>query len=85
MSYLANQLSTQDEKQKLTEIFKAFDKNNDGVLSRNELIQGYTKLYGSAERATLEVDNILEKVDLNKNGAIDYSGITTLILMMQSS
>lgn len=30
MSYLANQLSTNNDKEKLTEIFKSFDKNNDG-------------------------------------------------------
>lgn len=42
MSYLANQLSSYEDKQKLTEIFKSFDKNNDGVLSREELVTGYT-------------------------------------------
>ena len=42
MSYLANQLSSKEEKARLTEIFKSFDKNNDGVLSKDELIQGYT-------------------------------------------
>ena len=48
--------------------------NNDGVLSKEELTKGFTQLYGSEERATMEVENILEKVDLNQNGSIDYSG-----------
>jgi Ca2+-binding EF-hand superfamily protein len=56
MSYLANQLSSKEDKARLTEIFKSFDKNNDGVLSKDEFIQGYTQLYGSAERAALEVE-----------------------------
>lgn len=73
MSYLATQLSNKEEKAKLTEIFKSFDKNNDGVLSKEELILGYAQLYGSTERATLEVEQILQRVDTNGNGSIDYS------------
>ena len=59
ISYLATQLSNKEEKASLTKIFKNFDKNNDGVLSKDELIQGYSQLYGSVERATLEVEHIL--------------------------
>ena len=56
---MANQLSNKEEKAKLTEFFKSFDKNNDGILSKQELIQGYTQLYGSVDRATIEVEQIL--------------------------
>jgi calcium-dependent protein kinase len=56
MSYLATQLSNKEEKAKLTEIFKSFDKNGDGVLSKEELIQGYAQLYNSMERAAIEVE-----------------------------
>lgn len=73
MSYLATQLSNKEEKAKLTKIFKSFDRNGDGVLSREELIQGYAQLYGSVERATIEVEQILAKVDVNGNGTVDYS------------
>ena len=59
MSYLATQLSNKEEKAKLTSIFKSFDKIGDGVLSRDELISGYAQLYGSVERATIEVEQIL--------------------------
>ena len=73
MSYLATQLSNKEEKAKLTSIFKSFDKNGDGVLSRDELISGYAQLYGSVERATIEVEQILQRVDINGNGTVDYS------------
>ncbi len=56
MSFLATQLSNKEEKAKLTEIFKSFDKNHDGILSKEELIQGYAQLYGSADRAIIEVE-----------------------------
>jgi calcium-dependent protein kinase len=73
MSFLATQLSNKEEKAKLTEIFKSFDKNHDGILSKDELIQGYAQLYGSADRALIEVELILQRVDINGNGTIDYS------------
>ena len=73
MSFLATQLSNKEEKAKLTEIFKSFDRNHDGILSREELIQGYTQLYGSSDRAAIEVEQILARVDINGNGTIDYT------------
>ena len=60
----------------MNEIFKAFDRNNDGILSKDELIQGYAEMYGSHQRACVEVDIILNKLDLNGSGEVDYSGKT---------
>ena len=28
--------------------FQSFDKNNDGVLNRDEILQGYSKLFGES-------------------------------------
>ena len=53
---MASQFATKEERLKVNEIFKAFDKNNDGVLSREELIAGYTQIYGKYEKAVHEVD-----------------------------
>lgn len=52
------------------------DKNADGKLSRDELIEGYRKIYG--EMAEEEVDKILVRVDANGSGEIDYSGKYTI-------
>jgi len=51
--------------------FKALDKNSDGRLSREELIEGFKKIYGPL--AEEEVDKILQRVDANGSGEIDYS------------
>ena len=40
-------MASKEERNKLLEQFRTFDKNNDGVLSREEILQGYTSLYGS--------------------------------------
>ena len=53
------------------------DKNNDGQLSVEELVEGYSFLGRSdvenREKIVMEVNEIMEKVDLDKNGFIDYS------------
>jgi calcium-dependent protein kinase len=48
------------------------DKNSDGKLSRDELIDGYRTIFG--DLAEEEVDKILARVDANGSGEIDYSG-----------
>jgi Ca2+-binding EF-hand superfamily protein len=50
---------------KMNEIFKAFDRNYDGVLSKEELIAGFKQAYGSQHLAIQEVAFILSKLDLN--------------------
>ena len=42
MQFLSVQLSNKEDKKVMTEIFRTFDKNSDGILSKEELIQGYT-------------------------------------------
>jgi Ca2+-binding EF-hand superfamily protein len=41
--------------------FQSFDKNNDGVLSKEEILEGYTSLYGEALAEQECVSLILNK------------------------
>ena len=66
---------TKEDEGKLLEMFDSFDLNKDGQLSRDELITGYTMLFGDRQMAIIQIDRIMEEVDINKNGLIDYSGI----------
>ena len=55
----------------LQKAFKALDKNSDGKLSRDELIEGYRVTYG--DMAEDEVDKIMKIADTDGSGEIDYS------------
>ena len=46
VSFIVNQLSTKEERNKLLLQFQAWDKNSDGVLSRDEIYEGYKNMYG---------------------------------------
>ena len=69
MSFLA----TSDEKNEMLSTFQAIDKDGDGQLSREELLEGYKKILDK-ENVESEVDAILAAVDTDNSGFIDYSG-----------
>lgn len=70
--YIVNNLLSKDEKNELLEMFQAFDKNGDGVLSKDEIFEGYKSILGEVE-ATQEVERIMKEVDIDKSGTIDYN------------
>ena len=75
ISYIINQFVLKEERNDLEKQFKEWDKNGDGVLSREEIIEGYKKTYGSVDEA--EIDNMIQSIDLDGNGVIDYNEFLT--------
>jgi len=71
ITYLVSQLAQKEDLIELQKAFKALDKNSDGKLSRDELVDGYRQIFG--DMAEEEVDKILARVDANGSGEIDYS------------
>jgi Ca2+-binding EF-hand superfamily protein len=52
--------------EELSEVFKIFDRNNDGLLQYNELVEGYKHLLGSIEAAKIEADMVFDKLNYSK-------------------
>lgn len=71
ISFIVNQLITKEERSELMKQFQEWDKNGDGVLSKEEIIEGYNMAYGYADQD--EIDNMIKSVDLDGNGVIDYN------------
>ena len=72
LTYIVNNLVSKKEKNKLLEVFQSFDTNKDGVLSKKEILNGYKKIM-PFEDATKEVEKIMNTVDIDGNGTIDYN------------
>ncbi|CAG9315137.1 unnamed protein product [Blepharisma stoltei] len=74
-------LSIQDTRL-LREVFRSMDKNGDGKLSREELMEQYVRSIGAAD-AEIEVNRIMAEVDTDNNGYIDYTEFLKATLDMR--
>ena len=68
LMYIATQLS-ENEVKKLRELFVAVDKDGDGKLSLEELQESL-----KAQKAGINYKDVLEAVDTDQGGFIDYTG-----------
>lgn len=60
----------------LSEQFRKFDKNNNGRLSREELIEGFREVRG-IDFSEKEIDDLIKRVDVDGSGDIDYNEFIT--------
>lgn len=72
LSFMAAHIDTQEETKSLRDAFSAMDKNGDGLLSKQELVEAYTRIM-SMEEATYVAEKVMWCVDLNGDGYLDYS------------
>ncbi|OMJ69612.1 hypothetical protein SteCoe_32610 [Stentor coeruleus] len=76
LTFIASQLINKEESKKLAETFRNIDKNGDGKLSKEELLEAYNATMGR-EEAIEEVEKIMRSVDVNGSGYIDYTEFVT--------
>ena len=69
---MVQHLLNQRELSDLEKIFTQLDKNGNGSLSRDELLDGYRRVYGYNFNEE-EVNALLEMADTDGSGEIDYS------------
>lgn len=72
LTFLTTHMITLEETRELQKTFEALDTTKDGRLSRDELVEGYSKIMGQVA-AELEVERIMSSADGDKNGTIDYT------------
>ena len=72
MTFITSQFATIKETKQIRKTFLAMDKDGDGKISKNELIDQYKQSFGENE-AENEVEKIMEQVDSDKSGFIDYT------------
>ena len=77
VSFLANQISINEEIKKLKEEFDKIDVNKDGEISKNELIKCLEVLYPSQE-AINRANEIFKEIDFNNDGSINFSEFLTV-------
>jgi len=73
LTYIVSQLITGKEKEQLQAVFLTLDKDKDGKLGKEELIQGFKEIFGEGYPAEEEVEKIMENIDIDGNGFIDLT------------
>lgn len=75
-------ITTHDEIKELENLFKKLDTNQDGKLSKEELMQGsvcgdagYSQLYPHLDQRAIDnmVTSIIQQADYNHSGQVDYT------------
>eukprot|EP00828_Plagiopyla_frontata_P038029 TRINITY_DN498_c1_g2_i2.p2 TRINITY_DN498_c1_g2~~TRINITY_DN498_c1_g2_i2.p2 ORF type:complete len:115 (+),score=21.39 TRINITY_DN498_c1_g2_i2:236-580(+) len=75
MTFIAVQVLNSQEQAELRKTFSAMDSDGDGMLNKEEIIEGYYKACGDLEKAEQFAVGLFENIDTNKSGKIDYTGI----------
>ena len=75
ITFMANRMISKDDLKDLEKAFAALDADGNGILTREELIEGYSKIMKdkSVEEIIREVDKVVNMVDTNQSGEIDFS------------
>ncbi|CAG9313838.1 CDPK1_15 [Blepharisma stoltei] len=80
--YISSQLVTYKETQSLAKSFKQLDVNNDGRLSKDEVINGFSQI---EIKIPIQIDELMERCDIDGNGFIDYNEFITVTLNWEQS
>lgn len=72
LAYIVSQCLTKEETDKMEEIFASMDKDNNGMLDRDEIKEGYEEHFGMPIDDE-ELDKIFNAIDADGSGSIDYS------------
>ena len=73
LTYLATQLS-ENEAHSLRMYFLNLDKNGDGILSSEEVVEGIKKSTTNAD-----LKGVFEALDTNESGFVDYNGTMLIV------
>ncbi len=72
IAFLVHQVSSTEMIRDLRIIFKELDENDDGILTYEEIKNGFKKYYKDEKIAEKEVDEIISRIDQDKNEFIEY-------------
>lgn len=86
MTFMASMLMNKQEEKELLAAFQALDLDGNGVLTIDELIAGYKKLYPNMTDSEIQgtVTGILNKIDVNGSGEIDFTEFVVATMNQQN-
>jgi len=77
---LFSQILTKEEKEEIDSVFRLMDADCSGTLTKNEVQDAFAEFYDKKLSDT-QVDDLFEKVNISRSGAIEYSEFVCACLM----
>jgi calcium-dependent protein kinase len=71
MTFISTHLINNEEQQKMRHMFEQMDKDFDGKLSRQEIIEGFKEM--EVDDPEGEADKIMANIDFDDNGSIEFT------------
>ncbi|CAG9320382.1 unnamed protein product [Blepharisma stoltei] len=85
LAYIASQLATKTEREEMVKLFESLDTDENGTVSRDELRHGFELIFATEfEDIDEEINRIMNEVDINRSGEIDYNEFVTACLNRQN-
>ena len=75
LAYMVHHLTDIQDIREIRKLYELFDTDHDGRLSHQEVLEGFKNTLGIIQNEK-EFMKTIKKVDLHKNGFIEYEGIT---------
>ena len=72
LTFIQSHLTTAKEKEESAQLFNALDVNQDGILTKQEILDGY-KAYTGKDITSKHVDEMFQRIDLDNSGHIDFT------------
>ena len=71
LAFIVHNISKQEDIAELKDVFLSFDKNGDGKLTKDELLQGMSRV--TNESSIIEsLDDLMKTIDTDNNGYIEF-------------
>lgn len=79
LNYIIHNFTESKEFEKLKNIFRSLDENNDGTLSKKELLKGFETVFGKNYNMD-EINSIIDSIDMDHNGVITYEEFLSSVI-----
>ncbi|KAL4489837.1 hypothetical protein ABPG72_022477 [Tetrahymena utriculariae] len=80
LTFISVNLVSSQDKVELENLFKRLDTNQDGRLSKEEIMNGYNQIWHNNYMTEGQINLIFDQVDSDKSDSIDYSEFITATL-----
>ncbi len=74
LSYIASQHTDAVSEKKMREMFNKLDADHNGYVTKEELVNGYLRVYKDWALAKRDAAEVVKMLDVNQNGVVDYNG-----------